>query len=124
MLNINENVYNRYVEGLENEGFKAVLEILEGGSFEETLSELNAVYQHGCSIGISGFTYYSETEKFFDEYSEDILEALQEFKYTVDDSIFANLDFTKNGLTWFFVEDCVSRLINDIEQLENEGEEY
>lgn len=36
------------------------------------------IAQHGCSGGVSGMIYYSETVKLFDEYRDDIFEILGE----------------------------------------------
>jgi|TARA_X000000950_G_scaffold115408_1_gene144970 hypothetical protein len=42
------------------------------------IEEVKDVADHGCEGGVSGFIYYSETSKFFDEYQEEIEEELEE----------------------------------------------
>ncbi len=44
----------------------------------EYAENLPDIAQFGCSGGVSGMTYYSETVKLFDEYREDIFEILGE----------------------------------------------
>ena len=44
----------------------------------EDITEAKDVADHGCEGGVSGFIYYSETSKFFDEYQDEIEEQYQE----------------------------------------------
>ena len=44
----------------------------------DDIEEIKDVADHGCEGGVSGFIYYSETRKFFDEYQEEIEQELSE----------------------------------------------
>jgi len=43
----------------------------------DDIEEVKTVADHGCEGGVSGFIYYSETSKFFDEYQDEIEEELE-----------------------------------------------
>lgn len=115
MLKLNENQFNEYVENLECKAQKRVFEILEGGDFDETYNEIDMVYNHGCIVGVGGFIYYNETESFFDEYSSEILELLEELKSEFGTEFLKNVELTKNNLTWLFVENTVRKMIMDLD---------
>ena len=42
----------------------------------DDLDEVKDVANHGCGGGVSGFIYYYETSKFFDDYEDEIEEIL------------------------------------------------
>ena len=44
----------------------------------DDIEEIKDVADYGCEGGVSGFIYYSETRKFFDEYQEEIEQELEE----------------------------------------------
>ena len=69
----------------------------------EDITEVKDVADHGCEGGVSGFIYYSETSKFFDEYQEEIEEQYQE--------LFGNENLKQILNTAGFIED-VSQLKN------------
>ena len=58
----------------------------------DDIDEIRDVANYGCAAGVSGFIYYHETEKFFDEYEDEI--------YDYSDRI---IDF--NG-GFYISEDC------------------
>ena len=77
---------------------------------------LKIVFNHGCSAGCAGgFTYYHETEEFFDTYANEIFEMLNELKNEYGAEMFTNFEFDKNSLTWLFVEETVREMIYDLE---------
>ena len=92
------------------------------------------ITQYGCSGGIvSSLFYYSETERFFNNYRKEILNLFKKFfdtttedlhediqgKYAIiyDTVIYLNQKkFTlqeKNNLTWFAYEEVVRRITQD-----------
>ena len=98
---LNEKMLEMYLE--ENslsKGEQAVFEKLD-------IYDIETAYNYGCVVGVSGFIYYNETESFFDEYSDEILEKLEERKNECGVDFLNNLEFTKNNFTWFFVESVV-----------------
>lgn len=114
MLNMTEQQFKEYKESLTNGGEIAVLETLDCGDFDDTLSELENVYNYGCVCGIGGFTYYHETEEFFDSHSSDILESVEKYSNESNSDLYS-IEFNKNGLTWFFVNKTVEKMVNKIE---------
>lgn len=108
MKNLTAELLKGYVNGLECEAKKAVFEILD-------INEIEDVFNYGCSAGVSGFTYYHETEKFFDTYANEILELVNELKNEYGAEMFTNFEFDKNNLTWLFVEETVREMVYDLE---------
>jgi len=80
----------------------------------DDIEEIKDVADHGCEGGVSGFIYYSETSKFFNEYEEEIEELLDEIygdckQFYMD--IFNNqtqcissIRHLKNEAVWFVVQ--------------------
>ena len=68
--------------------------------------EIKDVATYGCSGGVSGFIYYSENEKFFDEYEDEIYDYLSDCGRLLKD--YVDVDSTirslKNDLVWAVVE--------------------
>ena len=76
----------------------------------DDLDEVKDVARYGCEGGVSGFIYYYETRKFFDEYEEEIEYELEEI---YGDDFFNEIaslpsvtDITqyKNYCVWLIVE--------------------
>ena len=66
--------------------------------------EIKDVANHGCIGGVSGFIYYTETERFFDEHEDEINDYLNELGYSMDDFIDYDSTTLKNDLVWATVE--------------------
>ena len=107
MKNLTSELLNGYVNGLESEAKKAVFEKLD-------INDIEVVFNYGCSAGVSGFTYYHETEKFFNEYPDEILECLQNVIEECG-AVPSGFELTRNNLTWLFVEETVREMIYDLE---------
>jgi hypothetical protein len=79
---------------------------------EFDLDELRDIVDHGMSVGVSGFVYYSETTKVFDEYDDEIQDFLSDwcydngmgpaFAYFAPDA--EDITQLKNKLVWSYVE--------------------
>ena len=109
MKNLTTELLNGYVNGLESEAKKAVFETL-------SLEDIETVLEYGCQFGgAGGFIYYHQTEEFFDTYSDEILELVNELKNEYGAEMFTNFEFDKNSLTWLFVEETVREMIYDLE---------
>lgn len=106
--------------------------------------QLENAYNHGADCGITGFIYYSETCKFFDNNRELILEKARQdadslgesgvislckcfncFKGMTEDDIASgiyekdseNETTVKNGLTWYALEETARDIFNgDIDE--------
>ena len=81
----------------------------------DDLDEVKDVARYGCSGGVSGFIYYYETCKFFDEYEEEIEQQLYDIygddwfrEIALLPSIVDTTQF-KNYCTWVIVEDYCFR---------------
>ena len=61
------------------------------------LQEMDYIYRHGCNSGISGFIYYDETEKFFDENSSEIIESHKDMADSLGESFDEMVSNFQNG---------------------------
>mgnify|MGYP003154658899 FL=1 len=75
----------------------------------DDIEEIKDVADHGCEGGVSGFIYYYETRKFFDEYQEEIEQELEELygddylKQILNTSPIQNVTQLKNHMVWAVV---------------------
>ena len=75
----------------------------------DDIEEIKDVADHGCEGGVSGFIYYSETRKFFDEYQEEIEQELEELygddylKQILNTSSIQDVTQLKNYMVWSVV---------------------
>ena len=72
---------------------------------------------HGCSGGVTGLTYYSDTASFYDAYEEDIWKYVRESAEAAGESLFFLLDKNidtpssfKNSMAWLAVECAAQEL--------------
>ena len=84
--------------------------------------EIKDVANYGCSGGVSGFIYYSETSKFYDEYEDEILDYLSDCGVTIRDLCTNDDTITtlKNSLVWCVVE-CWCEAQHMANELEREA---
>ena len=71
--------------------------------------EIKCIYEYGISSAAPcSYIYYYQTNAFFDKYSEECLEILQQ---SINDCYInpQNFSFTKNEITWL----CIEMLISD-----------
>ena len=75
----------------------------------DDMDEIKDVADHGCEGGVSGFIYYSETSKFFDEYQEEIEEELEDtmgenyLRMIAEAPTVNNIRTLKNFMVWSVV---------------------
>ena len=76
----------------------------------DDIEEIKDVANYGCGGGVSGFIYYYETRKFFNEYEEEIEEELSEVlgddwmaQCVASNSVNDTATF-KNHCVWVIVE--------------------
>ena len=120
-----EKILNIY---LKEECDEMKMEILNSLSSEE----IENIFHYGCcSSAPASFTYYYQTNAFFDKYAEDCLEILQQ---SINDCYIdpQNFDFTRNNIVWLVVEMSVSdficyyennKYLYEDEELEEEDED-
>ena len=84
--------------------------------------EIKDVAHHGCAGGVSGFIYYTETSKFYDEYEDEILDYLSDCGVTIRDLCTNDDTITtlKNSLVWCTVE-CWCQAQHMANELEREA---
>lgn len=68
--------------------------------------EIKDVATYGCAGGVSGFIYYYETEKFFDEYEDEIYDYLNDAGYSMKNFVDtgSTIATLKNEMVWCVVE--------------------
>ncbi len=68
--------------------------------------EIKDVANYGCAGGVSGFIYYTETTKFFDEYEDEIYDYLNDCEMSMIDFVDRGSTITslKNEMVWCVVE--------------------
>ena len=92
---------------------------------EYDADELYTIATHGCSGGVSGLIYYSETTALFDKHDDEIQDFLSDWYYDCiggDEGSFAYFarkveDITqlKNALVWAYVELKAQSILQSIE---------
>lgn len=93
---------------------------------------LKDIADHGCSGGIGGFIYYTETNKFHDDYEEEIWDMLHDDAtdqgYTIMELIskfngqkeVGSMTQLKNLLCWYAVERTAQNIVCEIDQKQEE----
>jgi hypothetical protein len=68
--------------------------------------EIKDVANYGCAGGVSGFIYYAECERFFDEHEDEIYNYLNDCGYSMKDFVHtgSTIRTLKNDLVWATVE--------------------
>ena len=89
--------------------------------FGDDLDEMMMVAEHGCAGGVSGFIYYYETRKFFNEYEEEIEQELRDIYgdyWFLEIAKLKAVDNTmtfKNMCVWIVVEMYCQEVANILE---------
>ena len=85
-------------------------------------SEIVDVANFGCAGGVSGFTYYSQTNSFFDDFEDDIEDVCFD---VLGDNYLSELAKTedciqglKNRMVWFVVQEYCNRVVTLMEEEE------
>lgn len=93
------------------------------------MTEIHAIVKYGCSGGISGFIYYTETCAFHDEYDSEIWDMLHEDAESQGVTLMelvasfngqqhvGSMDQFKNMLCWYAVENVANHIVNELEQV-------
>ena len=98
----------------DNKLEKAVINIILEEGHDDTIGYIENINNYGCASGcVSALIYYSDTESFFDKYSNEILELLNDFNTEVRE---INFEITKNNLSWFAFESICNKIFYNIEQ--------
>lgn len=104
---------------------KEVLNILKGQLLEvETFEELQTELEEGqnCSIGCVGaLIYYNQTDNFFKNNTDDILELLNE---NISSCGYPNFELNTNNLSWFAYEETCYKFATMLEDFSLTLPEY
>ena len=80
---------------------------------EELEGHIKNILQYGCISGcVSSQIYYTDTQKFFTDYNEEILELLDTYVKEYGNPHF---EINSNNLSWFAYEETTRDIANDLE---------
>lgn len=89
---------------LQQAVFEIVESALEGYSKAEQKTWLEDLAAHGCISGmVSSLIYYHQTERFFDQHADEILELANLLCFSVNVTEVGLTQF-KNNMAWFAFE--------------------
>lgn len=81
--------------------------------YEDGLDYFDDILTYGCQSGmVSELIYYYQTEKFFDQYADEIFELYNEL---VSECGQIDMELNKNNLSWLAFEEIIRDLYNEIE---------
>ena len=116
MKNLLNSIVENTMEGtLKHEVAEIIMDQVEGLDNEEILSTVEDIVTYGCQSGIvSALITYSDTEKFFDNHSNEIFELVEDAKQEgiIDMN---NFELSKNNLAWFTFETIAQEIYQEME---------
>ena len=105
MLNLlNSIVENTYEGTLKHDVAETILDQVDGYDNEEILEYVAQIVNYGCASGIvTSLMTYKDTDEFFNNHSNEILELLDNDK---EEGILDinEIEFNKNWLSWYAFE--------------------
>lgn len=105
MLKEKLNQIKENSEGIKLFVIDDILEFNE--SDDEIRAYMNDVLNYGCSSGcVSSLIYYSDTDKFFHKYSDEVLEMLDDAKKEYG----ITFEINSNNLAWFGYEETLRNI--------------
>ena len=116
MLNLLNSIMENTMEGtLKHEVAEIIMDQVDGLDNEEILSTVEEMVTYGCQSGIvSALITYSDTEKFFDNHSNEIFELIEDMRQEGMIDI-NNFELSKNNLAWFAFETIAQEIYNEME---------
>lgn len=82
---------------------------------DERLFYIKEVLQNGCQSGIVGsLIYYTDTHKFFNEFSDEIFEILEEIKDNTGEEFSNYSGDRKNTLAWLGYEETMRKIADSL----------
>ena len=94
-------------EDYEEQLFKAV--IRQVGSWKDVYERPED--HRDASAGVSGFIYYTDTEKFAKRNIENILKCLTDFESEIGEPLKKDIDNLLNWYAWFALEHIVDKVM-------------
>ena len=117
MLNLLNSMLENTMEGtLKHEVVEIIMDQVEElDNDNEVLELVGEMITHGCQSGIvSALITYSDTEKFFDNHSNEIFELVEDMRQEgmIDMN---NFELSKNNLAWFAFETITQEIYQEME---------
>ena len=117
MLNLLNSMLENTMEGtLKHEVVEIIMDQVDGlDNDDEILSTVEEIVTYGCQSGIvSALITYSDTEKFFDNHSNEIFELIEDMRQEgiMDMN---NFELSKNNLAWFAFETIAQEIYQEME---------
>ena len=116
MLNLLDSMLENTMEGtLKHEVVEIIIDQVDGLENEEILSTVEEIVTYGCQSGIvSALITYGDTEKFFDNHSNEIFELIEDMRQEgiIDMNSF---ELSKNNLAWFAFETIAQEIYQEME---------
>ena len=116
MKNLLNSILENTMEGtLKHEVVEIILSEIEGIEDDEILSTVEEMVTYGCQSGIvSALITYSDTEKFFDNHSNEIFELIEDMRQEGIINM-NNFELSKNNLAWFAFETIAQEIYQKME---------
>lgn len=117
MNNLLNSMLENTMEGtLKHEVVEIIMDqVDELDNDNEVLEIVGEIVAHGCQSGIvSALITYSDTERFFDNHSNEIFELVEDMKQEglMDMN---NFELSKNNLAWFAFETIAQEIYQELE---------
>ena len=117
MLNLLNSILENTMEGtLKHDVAEIIMDQVEElDNNNEVLELVKEIITYGCQSGIvSALITYSDTEKFFDNHSNEIFELIEDMR---QESIIDmnNFELSKNNLAWFAFETIAQEIYQELE---------
>ena len=116
MKNLLNSMLENTMEGtLKHEVVEIILDQVDESEDNEVLTVFQDILTYGCVSGaVSALITYSDTEKFFDNHSNEIFELVEDMKQEglIDMN---NFELSKNNLAWFAFETIAQEIYNELE---------
>ena len=112
-----ESTLENTIEGtLKHEVVEIIMDqVDELDNDNEVLEIVGEIVTHGCQSGIvSALITYSDTEKFFDNHSNEIFELVEDMKQEGMINM-NNFELSKNNLAWFAFETIAQEIYQELE---------
>ena len=101
---------------LKHDTVEIIMDQLDELTDDEILTTFNDILTYGCVSGaVSALITYSDTEKFFDNHSNEIFELVEDMKQEgmIDMN---NFELSKNNLAWFAFETIAQEIYQELEE--------
>ena len=117
MLNLLNSMLENTMEGtLKHEVVEIIMDQVDGlEEDDEILSAVEEIVTYGCATGVvPALITYDDTDKFFDNYSNEIFELVEDMKQEgiIDMN---NFELSKNNLAWFAFETIAQEIYQEME---------